>query len=183
VTAHANDALRIDADNVRAHVLLGRMHMSFNRYAEAEQEIQRAIDVNPNDAEALAGQGNVLLWRGRVKQALTALEMAQRLDPELNTYDRFALALAYYLDGQYARAIDQGELNVRKTPEASFNLAVLAAAYARSDKLEEARRQAAELRRRDPTFNALLFGNKFQDLKDLEHLRKGLEQAGIYSDR
>jgi len=179
VTAHANDALRADANNVRARVLLGRMHLAFNRYTEAGIEMERAIRANPNDADALAGQGNVWLWSGRVKQAIESLMLAQRLDPELDTYDRFALGLAYFLDGQYAAAIEQAELNLRRTPEASINLAVLAASHAQSDNHAEAGRAAEEFRRRDPELRTLLFGTKFQDTRDLERLRRGLEKAGI----
>ena len=62
-------------------------------------------------------------------------------------------------------------------------LPILYCHYARSGNIASAENHATELRRRDPTFNALLFGNKFQDVKDIEHLRKGLEKAGIYSDR
>ena len=181
VTAHANDALLVDPRNVRARVLLGRMHMTYNRYIEAEIEMKRALEVNPNDSDALAGHGNVLLWMGRIKQAIESLELAQRIDPALNTYDRFALGLAYYLDGRYAESIEQGELNLRQSPEATFNLAILAASYAQNGRKAEAARVADELRRRDPTFNSLLFGNKFQDTRDLERLRKGFEKAGIYS--
>ncbi len=179
VTAHANDALREDPDNVRARVLLGRMHLAFNRLADAEMELQRAIVLNPNDADALAGYGNALLWRGRVKQAIDSLELAERLDPELDELDRFALALAYYLGGQYPEAIEQGQLNLRENPEATYNLAVLAAAFAMNDRAADAASSAAELRRRDPELNSLLFGTKFQDTRDVDRLRKGLEKAGI----
>jgi hypothetical protein len=72
---------------------------------------------------------------------------------------------------------------LRETPDASFNLAVLAAAYAQQGRAADAERTVAELRRRDPTFNALLFGNKFQNPKDLERLRAGLDKAGLYSTR
>ena len=181
VARHAEDALRVDADNVRARVLLGRMHMAYNRYADAEREIDRAVSINPNDADALAGQGNVLVWLGRTDEAIETLEFAQRIDPELNAFDRFALCLAYYLKERYDSAIEQGVLNLRKTPDATFNLVVLAAAYAQANRPADAERTVAALRARDPTFDALTFGNKFQDPKDLEKLRAGLRKAGIYS--
>jgi TolB-like protein/DNA-binding winged helix-turn-helix (wHTH) protein/thioredoxin-like negative regulator of GroEL len=180
VESHANLALDRDPANVRARTLLGRMHMAFNRYAEAEQQIDRAIDVNPNDADALAGRGNVLLWLGRTDEAIETLQHALRIDPELNAFDRFALCLAYYLKGRYEDAIEQGEINLRKTPDASFNLVVLAAAYAQAHRPADVARTVAELKRRDPTFDAPAFGNKFQRPADLERLREGLVNAGLY---
>lgn len=180
VQKHASEALRLDPDNVRAHVLLARRHMAYNRYAEAEIEMERALEVNGNDADALAGRGHVLVWLGRVDEAIEALELAQRIDPELNAFDRFALCLAYYLKGRYPEAIEQAELNLRKTPDASFNLVVLAAAYAQAKRPAEAQKTVALLRARDPTFDARTFGNKFQDAKDLERLREGMSKAGLY---
>ena len=73
------------------------------------------------------------------------------------------------------------ELNLRKTPEAHFNRAVLAAAQSLAGRAEDADRSADILRSRDPTFDAMSFGNKFQNPKDLARLREGLDEAGIYS--
>ncbi len=181
VQKHTDAALKADADNVRALVLRGRMHIAYNRYAAAEREIDRAIVINPNDAEALAGRGNVLVWLGRTDDAIETLELALRIDPELNTYDRFALALAYYLKKRYPDAIEMAELNLRKSPEAHFNRVVLAVAQAQAGRTADAERSADILRSRDPTFDAMSFGNKFQDPRDLAWLREGLRKAGIYS--
>jgi adenylate cyclase len=181
VQRHTDDALKADADNVRALVLRGRRFIAYNRYAEAEREIERAIVINPNDAEALAGRGNVLVWLGRTDEAIETLELALRIDPELNTYDRFALALAYYLKKRYPDAIEMAELNLRKSPDAHFNRVVLAAAQAQAGRAADAERTADVLKSRDPTFDAMSFGNKFRNPKDLARLREGLNKAGIYS--
>ena len=83
--------------------------------------MDRAIAINPNDANALAGRGNILMWSGQTDAAVEALELAQRIDPELNAIDRFALSLAYYLKGRYDAAIEQAELNLRETAGANFS--------------------------------------------------------------
>ena len=54
------------------------------------------------------------MWLGQTDAAIEALEQAQRIDPELNAMDRFALSLAYYLKRRYDAAIEQAELNLRK---------------------------------------------------------------------
>ncbi len=179
VEKHANDALRLDESDVRARVLLARRFIAYNRYEEAEVQISRAIAINPNDADALAGRGNILVWLGKTDDAIETLELAQRIDPELNAFDRFALSLGYYLKGRYTASIEQAELNQRKNSDARFNDVILAAAYAQSNRAADAARVADNIRRSDPTFDAAAFGNKFLNPKDLANLREGLRKAGL----
>ncbi|MBM3356788.1 MAG: adenylate cyclase [Betaproteobacteria bacterium] len=173
-------ALGLDQDEVRARVILSRIHIFHQRYKEAEVEIERAIAINPNDAGSLAARGNILMWLGRTDAAVEALERAQRIDPDLGAIDRFALGLAYYLKRRYSAAIEQAELNLRDTAGASFSRVVLAAAYAQDGRAADAAREAAEIRRSDPTFDPREFGTKFLNAGDLENLREGLRKAGLW---
>ena len=116
-----NKALSLNDFEVRAHVILGRIHIFYHRYDEAKAELDRAIAINPSDANGLAGRGNILMWSGETDAAIDTLELAQRIDPELNTFDRFALSLAYYLKRRYDAAIEQAELILRKTSGANFS--------------------------------------------------------------
>jgi tetratricopeptide (TPR) repeat protein len=165
---------------VRARILLGRRYIAYNQFDEAQLEIDRAILVNPSDADALAGRGNVLVWLGETDAAIESLEMALRIDPDLNAFDRFALSLAYLLKGRHAESIAQSELNLRQNEGTRFSRVVLAAALAEAGRTEEAQQAAEEIRRSDPTFDAATFGNKFRDAKDLARLRDGLGKAGLY---
>jgi adenylate cyclase len=176
----ANKALSLSESEVRAHVVLGRIDISRHRYQQAMAEMDRAIAINPNDAHALAGKGNILMWRGQTDAAIDALQLAQRIDPELNPIDRFALSLTYYLKGRYDASIEQAEATLRKTEDANFSRIVLAAAYAQRDRSEDAARAVTMIRRRDPTFDAQGFGTKFLNPADLERLRDGLRKAGLY---
>jgi len=176
----ANKALSIDESEVRARVILGRIHIFYRHYEQAKAEMDRAVAINPNDAHAIAGRGNVDMWQGQTDAAIEALETAQRIDPELNAMDRFALSLAYYLKGRYDAAIAQAELNLRKTAAANFSRVVLAAAYAQNGQAEDAARVASAIRRFDPTFDPQDFGSKFLKPADLELLRVGLRKAALY---
>ncbi|HEY6123988.1 MAG TPA: hypothetical protein VIV63_05005 [Steroidobacteraceae bacterium] len=120
------------------------------------------------------------MWLGKTDAAIETLELAQRIDPELNAFDRFALSLAYYLKRRYAESIEQAELNQHKTPAANFNVVMLAAAYAQADRPADAARMVDNLRRADPTFDAYTFGNKFLNPQDLAQLREGLRKAGLF---
>jgi TolB-like protein/DNA-binding winged helix-turn-helix (wHTH) protein len=176
----AKKALNINDSEVGAHVILGRIHIFYRQYEQAKTEMDRAIAINANDAHGIAGRGNILMWLGQTEAAIKDLELAQRIDPELNVMDRFALSLAYYLKGRYDAAIEEAELNLRKNTGANFSRIVLAAAYAQHDRTEDAARVVAAIRRFDPTFDARDFGTKFLKPSDLENLRDGLRKAGLY---
>jgi adenylate cyclase len=180
VVEQANEALRLDAADVRARILLGRKYIAYNQFDEAQAQIDRAIAINPSDAEALAGRGNVLVWLGDADGAIESLELAQRIDPELNAFDRFALSLAYYLKHRYDASVEQSELNLRRNADARFNYVMLAVAHAEAGRALDAARAAEAVRRNDPTFDGAAFGNKFRNPRDLAQLREGLTKAGLY---
>lgn len=175
----ANKALTLDDADVRARVILGRIHIFYQRYDQARTEIERAIAINPSDAGGIAGRGNILLWSGETDAAIAALELAQRIDPELSPSDRFTLSLAYYLKGRYDSAIEQAELNIRKTPAANFSRVILAAAHAELGHSDDVAHTVNVIRRLDPAFDAGEFGTKFLRADDLDQLRAGLRKAGL----
>lgn len=175
----AGKALALDAGQTRAYVTLGRIHLLHHRYAEADAQLGRALAINPSDAHALAGRGNVLMWMGETHAAIESLEQARRIDPTVNAIDRIALGLAYYLDRRYDRAVDQLEATVRSGVGVNAARVVLAAAYARQGRLDDAAAMAANVRRLDPTFDPSAFGSKLRNPAQLEDLRIGLRKAGL----
>jgi adenylate cyclase len=175
----ANKALSHSDSDVRARIILGRIHLYHQRYEQAQAEIDRAIAINPNDANGLAGRGNILLWLGQTDAAIETLELARRIDPELNAIDRNALSLAYYLKRRYQEAVEEAEINLRQTESAHFSRAILAAAYAQQSRPEDAKRVVMMIRDLDPTFDPQKFGTKLLNSGDLERLRDGLRKAGL----
>ena len=176
----ANKALSIDDSEMRAHTILGRIDLFRQRYQQAMAEMDRAIAINPSDADGLAGRGNILMWMGQTDAAINALEAAQRIDPEMNAIDRFALSLAYYVNGRYEAAIEQAEINLRGTTGANFSRDVLAAAYAQNNQPADATRVVSLIHRLDPMFDPRTFGSKFLNPADLRLLREGFRKAGLY---
>ena len=79
--ARARHALDLDPQESRCHRILSTIYLYRRDHEMAEQHIQRAYDLNPNDAEALIFRGRVLASRGKSEDALACFETAFRLNP------------------------------------------------------------------------------------------------------
>lgn len=188
--AEAQRALALDESNVGAHVTLGHAYAFRLRYVPALQEMDRALEINPNDPAALAGRGQVLLWMGQARAAIQAMEGARRISRELAALDRVLLALAYYLDGHYDTAVALLEdpaaatAYAPRTEGAANGLALLAASHAQLGHTEQAAHYAELVGQSDPVFAAGIggFGSKLRLEADRERLREGLAKAGLYLD-
>jgi pentatricopeptide repeat protein len=77
----AKKALELDSGLVEAHVVLGEASVAQWQWDVAEASYRRAIDLNPNDAAAYAGQARWLLCLGRTDEALASARRARELDP------------------------------------------------------------------------------------------------------
>jgi TolB-like protein/DNA-binding winged helix-turn-helix (wHTH) protein/Flp pilus assembly protein TadD len=74
-------ALELDGRLAEAHSALGYVkHFNWN-WAAAEQEFKRAIELNPNYANAHNFYAGYLMSRGRAEEAIAASNRARELDP------------------------------------------------------------------------------------------------------
>jgi TolB-like protein/DNA-binding winged helix-turn-helix (wHTH) protein len=94
-------ALAIDPDSAEAHMLLGRLSLWEWKWEEMGREYQRAIELNPNLADAHGYYGEYLHIIGRPDQALRESEIAKNLDP---ASDR--IAWEFYARRQFDRFIE-----------------------------------------------------------------------------
>ena len=81
VAAFARKALAIDPGMVKAHVVLANVLQEEWHWAEAEAEYRRALELNPNSAEAYQWFALWLVCQGRTDEAVTAIQRARSLDP------------------------------------------------------------------------------------------------------
>jgi TolB-like protein/Flp pilus assembly protein TadD len=77
----AEQALRLDSNLAEAHSALGFVnHYNWN-WSVAEQELKRAIELNPSYAQARMGYASYLMSLGRVQESLAEANRATELDP------------------------------------------------------------------------------------------------------
>lgn len=103
----ARKALSLDGTLAEAHTSLAAAEVLDWKWAEAEEEFRRALDLNPNNAQAHQWYGNLLLGPlGRNQEAIAELQRALELDP-LSLIVNTDLGYAYYLAGDDDSAYHQ----------------------------------------------------------------------------
>jgi TolB-like protein/DNA-binding winged helix-turn-helix (wHTH) protein len=102
----AEKALAIDPTLAEAHTSLAAVLVLHDwDWQGAEREFQRAIELNPNCAQAHHWYGNLLLGpEGRHDEAIAELLRAQELDP-LSLIISADVGFGYYLAGKYDPAL------------------------------------------------------------------------------
>jgi tetratricopeptide (TPR) repeat protein len=101
----AQKALALDDSLSAAHGLLGVVYTRKQQYDQALAEGERAVTLEPNNADGYAGQANVLNFVGRPAEALRAMEQAMRLNPRYPAVYLIQLGRAYQWLGRYEEAI------------------------------------------------------------------------------
>ena len=78
--ALAKKALALDPATTRAYHVLSLINLFRKRYDLALAQIDRALEINPSDADNYAYRGATLVWAGRAAEALPWLEGALSFD-------------------------------------------------------------------------------------------------------
>ena len=175
----ARKALELDAANAPAHALLCNVYGFQNELDLAIREAEQALALNPNDAYTHGQLGWVLLWAGRIDEAIAALEKSLRLDSTTPRNVWLHLGQAFYLKGQYEQALAMLEKGVVKRPNYVGYHIVMAATYAQLGRRKEAASAADKVRRLDPFFSLESFGTALRDSAQRESIVAGLRKAGL----
>lgn len=171
-------ALAIDPDNVTGLSVIAATHAFRTEYDQALAASDRLLAINRSDADALFGRSFVLLWLGRIDEAVSTGETALRFEPNARVASIFHLGLAYYEARRHEDAVRVLEQGAARFPDNSYLYAVLAAAYAQLDRPAEAAKALATLMRLNPFFDARAFGSRFRNPAHHAYLTQGLLKAG-----
>jgi adenylate cyclase len=179
----AGRALELNPESSRPYAILAGLQVVDRRYEEALASARRAVALGPSDSEAHAALSLVLTFDGDHADAVAAIETAQQFNPNLSMGERQVAGMAFLLHGDYARAIETLERARVEALRGEVGISgLLAAAYARAGRLNEARGVAAEARRTTPAISIALWRVQyahFRNGQDLEHLLEAMHDAGI----
>ncbi len=180
----ANKAIALDNKDAMAHVVLGRINTLQCKHEDSIAELETAIDLNANFADAYHGLGWALTMSGRPEEAGPQFEKAVRLspyDPRVSSFLEMR-AWALVVMGQYEEAAKFARMSVRRPNADLWAYATLSAALGQLDLRDEARIARDELLKRKPEFSLgfvrrYVYYNKVPD--HLERYIDGLRRAGL----
>jgi TolB-like protein/class 3 adenylate cyclase len=175
----ARKATALDDASIEGHRLLARVLLMRRNHDLAVLELERAISLNPNDANSYADQGLIFVYSNRIDAAIRSLEVALRIDPNMTPEALMHLGMAYYLKGQYTNALPWLERGIARNPDNVFIHIVLAATFAQLRRETDAARSAASVLRLDPFFRTERYGSLFSDSASAAHIVDGLHKAGL----
>jgi adenylate cyclase len=175
----------IEQDNqfASAHAMLGRVLSMRHEHDLAIAEWDKAIELNPNMAQAQFGRGLALVLSGQPDDAIVNLENAARLSPRDPNYYAFLVILAWanLLQGRYDGALEWARRAAAQPNSGVWGNATLAIVLAHLDRCEEARKALDEPIEEKPDF-ALSFIEEtlpFQRESDRFIFEDGLRRSGL----
>ncbi len=185
----ASRALELDPDLSSPYAILGIMQVVDRRYEDAIASAERAVALGSGDAATQIAVGYIQMFAGNRNEAASAIETALKLDPNLAPIDREVVGVVFLLLGDPKKAIETLERARDDAPEAGSLRILLAAAYARAGRSEDAKAAIADGLRLVARTESLArlrslkaFRNHYAHLRNAEDLAPiidALRQAGL----
>ncbi|TJV30089.1 MAG: hypothetical protein E5Y16_22305 [Mesorhizobium sp.] len=184
----AKRALALDEADYQAHIALAWPCLYRGDYERMKKHVNRAIMLNPNDADSLANASYLLAMYGEAEKAVACGEAAMRLNPRypdwyiafqataLFTARRYPEALAarirvpdYFIDSTFFRAAILAKLD-RLAEAKLWAEKAVARLKARPGGVEQAAKGCIQL---------LLDNNPFRRQEDRDHFAEAMRMAGV----
>jgi len=175
----AQKALEMDDDSALAHSVLARAYTAQQRYDLGLAESERALKINPSDADVQATRAAVLLWTGDIAGSIAAGELAMRLNANVGPEHALNLGIAYLLDKRFAdavRLLENARIRYPGYPTLDFPLA---GAYAELGRDAEAADALERGKQKDPYLDLAGFGTRFEDPALKRRLDQTMRKAGF----
>lgn len=169
-------ALALDPDDSRIHWILGTIHGYLREFDAEKRQLERAIALNPNDANSRMNYGAFLASFGQADEGLAMIREAMRQNPFHPEWYWLSLGAAFLAARRYEDAI---EAYKRRTRPKVWVLSRLAICYAYLGNIAEAREMARKILEQDPHFRiSTLHLGGWSDA-DIAHMHDGMRKAGL----
>jgi adenylate cyclase len=175
----AAEARRLDEHLPQLHFALSSLHNAAARFDEGARAARRALELNPSYADGAAVLAVSLTFLGDLDGAMSAIQLAKRLNPRFSYVYIFIEGRIQFLLGHYNAALAAFEEAALRNPEFESNRVWLAATYGQLGRIDDAEWAAEEVLALRPGFG-------LQDMLESEfraefraRLAAGLRAAGL----
>ncbi|MSQ60778.1 MAG: tetratricopeptide repeat protein [Betaproteobacteria bacterium] len=178
----ANQALRLDPNPPDAYSVLGMIHsLLLADHDPAVAYGKKAVELQPNGAQASAVLGILLTLSGEPEAARRYLEKAVALNPFPEPWYDFELGKANQLTGRLDKAIEHFEAAISKTPKWVLLRLHAAYAYVEAGRMQDAQREIEAALQLEPG-TSIEKADQFENWKRLEDRDRylgNLRKAGL----
>ncbi|MCP4764954.1 MAG: adenylate/guanylate cyclase domain-containing protein [Gammaproteobacteria bacterium] len=173
----AHEAVSLDQGDARGYAGVGFVSLYQKKHDASIRAYERALQLNPNDADVISELADTYAHSGRSEEAVTLLKKAMHLNPFYPDEYLWNLGGAYYNLKQYENAIDA--VNQMNNPTEGSR--ILAASHAQLGQLDIARAHAKKTLQAHPDFSLAkwqaMMPDKFEE--DSMAFAEGLRKAGL----
>jgi len=131
--------------------LLAETYLWKKQHDDAIAEADKAVTLDPNNAERMVDLGNILAWSGRPEEAIDWIKKGMRFNPIRPMAYLFSLGHAYFLTEQYAEAIATLSKAVDRQPDFLPSRFLLASCYLQVGQQERSLAEMEKIKRLIPS--------------------------------
>lgn len=153
-------AISLNTTNDELHIKLGNLYYTQERYQEAQNEYEKAVELYPT-AKSHYSLGQAYLETGRYMDAHTQFSKVHRLDPE-SPNGRYGIGLAYSKQERYEDAIRMFKDVIGRKKDFYDAYAEMGYAYADLGQMDEAQKIVDFLDRKESGLADILGGYMYK---------------------
>ena len=167
-----------------AYQAASRLLVDRQQHETAIAQAQRALALDPNDANCYLAIAYALIYASRSQEALSFMDKAMRLDPHYPAYYLFVFGLAHFHLEQYEEAVTLFEKALKLNPVNYIPLVPLSAAQAQLGREQEAAATLDKLQKSLPAIVTIALVRRgslcrYKNPTDRNRLLAGLRKAGL----
>jgi len=171
----------IDTTLAQVHFVRGLVNLFSRRHLDALTAARRALQVDPNYADAHALSAWILNYAGRSGEAELSMDKAMRLNPKASASYFEVLGEIRFAQRRYADAVAVFDRVLAINPNYMRARMWNAASLVQTGEIDRAEWQVTELLALDPglSLQQLGFAFPFKDPRELDRVVDGLRTAGL----
>lgn len=178
----ARTAIRLDPQDANGHILLAWVLGTLGKNAEALDETNRALELNPSSADILNTAADTMSFLGKPEDGAAMCDRSFRLNPTPPDWYYSDCVTNLYFTGRYQEAIDAVDRGAASTEATPSMLVWKAAAQAELGQTDAAKKTVADLQKLywEVSFEWLLnTGWNFERTKEQDQILVSAKKAGL----